>query len=83
MYGVLETSLGELTIVVVGVGDLIEVVTGLNVLTHSEVETTELELLDDAIFRFGRRLYFIHNDKNKKIQTPKYKYDYYNHLQEK
>ena len=46
MYGVLETSLGDVTIAVVGVGDLIEAVAALNVLTLSEVETTELELLD-------------------------------------
>ena len=44
MHGVLETSLGELAIAVVGVGDLIEVVTELNVMTLSKVETTELEL---------------------------------------
>ena len=46
MHGVLETSLGELAIAVVGVGDLIEVVTELNVMTLSKVETSELELPD-------------------------------------
>jgi len=53
-YGVLLISLDEVsTINVVGVGkvvegwtDSIDVVTGLYVLTLSDVETTELELLD-------------------------------------